>query len=509
MKIKYFLLLWVIIPAIFGFSIQTKPAVILAGDSTVKNGAGDGANGQWGWGDALGLYFNLDKVTVSNRAVGGMSARTYYNSPTHWKAVLSDIKPGDYVLIQLGHNDNFGSDPSVGLTGMYLSKSSLLGTGEESQEVTLRNGQKETVRTYGWYLRQYVREAKARGGIPVLVSPIPRNDWKDGKIMREASYDYMVWTAEIAHEENVGYIDLYGLSKKALEAEGQDAVMGKYYQPADHTHTTAAGAMLNASLVAHGIRSIKGCGLIPFLLNKPSGAFPIKRRLFIIGDSTVANGNSSGITGWGNPVRNMFDTTRITVINRAIGGRSAHSYRQEGTWASIVSELRPGDFVLMGFGHNDGNPAVGGSVKGSYSEDTIMRSRRNRPQEAFHTYGWYMTQYVREAKEKGAVPILFSQVPWRELYDGKSKRASTPGGFGEILGEVAAAENAFYVPLNDLVADKYEKLGQDEVNKFFLTDHTHTNMEGAVFNAQTMIEGIRALNRCPLRAYILRTPPAR
>ncbi len=228
-----------------------------------------------------------------------------------------------------------------------------------------------------------------------------------------------------------------------------------------------------------------------------------KPTLYIIGDSTVSNGNPEAITGWGNPIREMFDTTRITVINRAIGGRSAHSYR--GTWAEIVEELRPGDFVLMGFGHNDGNPQVGGSVKAGFSTDTVMVTRRGRTEpEVFHTYGWYMTQYVQEAKAQGAIPILFSQVPWRELWEGKSIRAGVPGSFGDLLSQVAAAENVAYVPLNDLVADKYEALGQEEVNTFFLTDHTHTNWKGAVFNAETMIEGIRTLDNHPLRAYIPR-----
>jgi lysophospholipase L1-like esterase len=482
-------------------SAQDKPTLWLIGDSTVKNGAGDGANGQWGWGDALGLYLDAERITVSNRATGGMSARTYYTSPRHWAAVLAELKAGDYVFIQLGHNDNFGDTPQAGLTGRFLAKSSLMGTGDESQQVTLNDGSLETVHTYGWYLRQYVRLARQVGAVPVLISPIPRNDWADGKIMREASYDYRVWTVEVAAQERVACIDLYSLSKEALDAEGRQTVTGKYYQPADHTHTTAAGAMLNASLVARGLRNLGDNRLTEYLLDEPSGTFPIKRRLYIIGDSTVSNGDPEAITGWGNPIRTMFDTTRMTVINRAIGGRSAHSYRP--TWEEILAELRPGDFVLMGFGHNDGNPQVGGSIKAGFSEDTVRVTRRGRTEpETFHTYGWYMTDYVRAAKAREAIPILFSQVPWRELNDGKSVRAGVPGGFGDFLGQVAAAEEVAYVPLNDLVADQYEALGQEEVNTFFLTDHTHTNWKGAVFNARTMIEGLRALNHHPIRGYI-------
>jgi lysophospholipase L1-like esterase len=77
--------------------------------------------------------------------------------------------------------------------------------------------------------------------------------------------------------------------------------------------------------------------------------------LWIIGDSTVKN-SADGQLGWGDPIKDFFDVTRIRVENRARGGRSSRTFQTEGLWDQVVAELKPGDYVLMQFGHNDGGP---------------------------------------------------------------------------------------------------------------------------------------------------------
>jgi rhamnogalacturonan acetylesterase len=79
------------------------PTLWLIGDSTVRNGQDTGGNGQWGWGNPIASYFDQDKINVQNRAMGGTSSRTYMNS--FWDRVLPEIKPGDYLIMQFGHND--------------------------------------------------------------------------------------------------------------------------------------------------------------------------------------------------------------------------------------------------------------------------------------------------------------------------------------------------------------------------------------------------------------------
>src|SRR5262249_44023918 len=75
--------------------------------------------------------------------------------------------------------------------------------------------------------------------------------------------------------------------------------------------------------------------------------------LYIIGDSTVNNSTKDQM-GWGTVIPDFFDTSKIRIENRARGGRSSRTYLTEGLWDQILAEIKPGDFVLMQFGHNDG-----------------------------------------------------------------------------------------------------------------------------------------------------------
>ena len=84
---------------------QDKPIVYTVGDSTVKNGAGKGDGGLWGWGDFIGQFLDSSKITVENHALGGTSSRTFQDKGL-WEEVFKKLKKGDYVMIQFGHNDD-------------------------------------------------------------------------------------------------------------------------------------------------------------------------------------------------------------------------------------------------------------------------------------------------------------------------------------------------------------------------------------------------------------------
>src|SRR5215470_3701125 len=86
--------------------------------------------------------------------------------------------------------------------------------------------------------------------------------------------------------------------------------------------------------------------------------------LFIIGDSTVKN-STEGLQGWGDPIADYFDQAKLRVVNRARGGRSSRTFQTEGLWDQVLKELKPGDFVLMQFGHNDGAPIDDEKARGS------------------------------------------------------------------------------------------------------------------------------------------------
>ncbi len=238
------------------------PSIVLVGDSLVRNGRGDGAGGQWGWGDVLGRFFDAKKINVVNRAVGGLSSRTYLTQG-HWERALALIKPGDFVVIQLGHND---SSPVNEAATVPLEKvrarGTLKGSGEEIEAVAsnILTKQPETVHTFGWYIRKYVREAKAAGATPVVLSLTPRKAWKDGKIIRSGADGYGGWSREVAEQEGVAFIDVNDLVASRYEALGADKLDPLFGDPS--LHTSKAGAELNAGIIATELAKLPG--LAPF-----------------------------------------------------------------------------------------------------------------------------------------------------------------------------------------------------------------------------------------------------
>jgi lysophospholipase L1-like esterase len=224
------------------------PSLILVGDSTVRNGKGDGGQGQWGWGEPLVSFFDTTKINVVNRAIGGRSSKSYI-SEGEWDKTLAYIKPGDVVLFQWGHNDGGKPDDPA------RARASLPGIGPETVEIdnpVLKLH--ETVHTYGWYLRKYVEDTKAKGATPIMCSLIPRKIWKDGKIVRNGN-DYAGWARQVAEQEHIGFIDLNNIIADRYDALGEAAVEPLFADP--HTHTSLAGAEINAEAVVIGLKRLK------------------------------------------------------------------------------------------------------------------------------------------------------------------------------------------------------------------------------------------------------------
>ena len=227
--------------------------------------------------------------------------------------------------------------------------------------------------------------------------------------------------------------------------------------------------------------------------------------LFIIGDSTVKN-STEGQQGWGDPLAELFDSAKIKVVNRARGGRSSRTFLTEGLWDQVLAELKPGDFVLMQFGHNDGgaindDSRARGSLKGVGNEVEEIDNLLTKKHEIVHTFGWYMRKYVADTKAKGAIPIVISPVPRNIWVDGKvERRSSTYAGWA---AEIARSEKACFIDLNEIVAVKYESIGQETVGKdYFKTDHTHTTPLGAKLNAESIARALRSLQECQLAKYL-------
>ena len=224
--------------------VEGKPMVYLAGDSTCKNGQGTGTLGQWGWGSYFGEYLT-DGVTVENDALGGLSSRTFYDG-AQWPLIRDNIRKGDFVLIQFGHND-------TAPLGTGRARGTLNGTGDDPQSVVMeQNGAHQDVYSYGHYIRMMVRQAKMRGATPIVVSPTPQNSWSGDKTIRRFTDTFNAWCREVAQQEGVTFIDFNDICATEYEKIGRAAAQKDYF--ADGVHTREAGARLYCEVLAKALK---------------------------------------------------------------------------------------------------------------------------------------------------------------------------------------------------------------------------------------------------------------
>lgn len=220
--------------------------VFIVGDSTARNQA------DLGWGDHFAQFFDISRINVANRARAGRSSRTYINEGS-WSRVLAEMKPGDFVLLQMGHNDGGDLDGAK-------PRGTLKGIGDESKEVTLPDGHLETVHTYGWYMRRYIAETRAKKATPILLTLTVRNLWKDGTIERDMGYTAPL--QQLATEQHVELVDMASVAADQFQALGAEKTALLF--PKDHTHTSPEGAELNSAAVVTALRKAHSV-LVPYL----------------------------------------------------------------------------------------------------------------------------------------------------------------------------------------------------------------------------------------------------
>lgn len=231
------------------------PTLYIVGDSTLKSNAP-----LRGWGQELGAFFDPNKINVVNRAIGGRSSRTFQNEG-RWDKILAELKKGDFVIIQFGHND-------VGKYDDVAAKErpSIHGEGEETVEVTKANGTKETLHTFGWYMRKYGNDVRAKGATAIFCSMVPHKDWLEGKIIRKESETFVKWTENAAKASGAAYINLNEIVSLEFEKLGAEKVEPLFGDK--RTHFTPAGALLNAQMVVAGIKALKKPKLEKYLSAK-------------------------------------------------------------------------------------------------------------------------------------------------------------------------------------------------------------------------------------------------
>ena len=161
-------------------------------------------------------------------------------------------------MLHFGHNDSANSQN-------YPDRATITGGGEETVEFGIGNA-KKVIHTYGWYLRKYVTDAKAKGATVIICSSVPRNAWADGKIKR--GFDgYAQWAADAAKTTGAFFIDLNNLAADRFDALGKEKTATLFN---DYQHTKKAGARLNAECVVEGLKQLKDCPLASDLVAAPS-----------------------------------------------------------------------------------------------------------------------------------------------------------------------------------------------------------------------------------------------
>ena len=212
-----------------------------------------------------------------------------------------------------------------------------------------------------------------------------------------------------------------------------------------------------------------------------------KIKIFLAGDSTIAIKETKAYpeTGWGMPFVYFWDST-VTVVNRAKNGRSTKTFLSEGLWKSIYDEAGEGDYVFIQFGHNDESPD--------------KKERYATPD----TFKMNLTRFIRETREKKAIPVLLTPVSRRKFKDGKA--VNTHEIYSGLTREVAREQQAAFIDLDEKSKALYEKWGEEYSKKLFLqlepgehpnypegkVDNTHFTELGARLIAQLVLKEIKS-----------------
>jgi lysophospholipase L1-like esterase len=213
--------------------------IFLAGDSTCAMKQPD-KRPETGWGETLGQYFKEGAVQIENRAMNGRSTKTFI-SEGRWQAILDDLKKGDYVFVQFGHNDQ-SKDKGERYTPPEDFKANL---------------------------RRFVEEASAKGGVPVLLTSVMRRRFDKEGAFYDTHGGYPGFVRSVAAEMSVPLIDMHKLSEAVIVRYGVEGSKKLFLQlkPGensnypngieDNTHFSPLGADEMAKLVVEGIRGSK------------------------------------------------------------------------------------------------------------------------------------------------------------------------------------------------------------------------------------------------------------
>ena len=206
----------------------------------------------------------------------------------------------------------------------------------------------------------------------------------------------------------------------------------------------------------------------------------------VAGDSTAAIFPSTDATmrvGWAAVLDPLFDSS-VTVDDAALSGRSTKSYIDEGAWTTLQAKIKPGDYLIIEFGHND-----------EKSDDPA------RYTDPATTYRTNLKTFINGARARGGVPVLMTSI-CRRQFSG-STVTGTHGAYTTAVLAVGQETGTPVVDMEKRTKDWLTALGPTASVAMFATDdNTHLNMQGAVEVAKLAVAGIRALG-LPLAARAL------
>ena len=226
--------------------------------------------------------------------------------------------------------------------------------------------------------------------------------------------------------------------------------------------------------------------------------------IFIIGDSTAANKDLSKgklERGWGMALQRYFDENVIVVDNHAVNGRSSKSFMDEGRWVKVLEKIKPGDYVIIQFGHND------------------EKAQPNRHTDPGSTFDYNLAKYVRETREHGGIPVLMNAVVRRnflllppEIADDEQLRNmsfddmkdfvegdslnDTHGLYRVAPRDVAQRMNCHFIDANKITHDLEQGLGREASKKlhmWFLPDTEPTEPKGKQDNTHYNVYGAQVV----------------
>jgi len=236
-------------PAGCGDSGSPTFTLFLIGDSTMADKPLIPANPERGWGQLLPLYFQSG-VRVENHAVNGRSSKSFIDEK-RWATITNRLKPGDYVIIQFGHNDEKQNDP---------------------------NRYTEPFGSFKTNLARFVGETRDHRGTPLLATPVARRKFDDNGKLVDTHGDYVTAVRQVAQEQRVPLLDLNHLSAELLTRLGPDSAKRLYdWIPAGEFEHRPKGLSDDTHFNAYGASRICDLAVMEIATNVPALAGWLKQ----------------------------------------------------------------------------------------------------------------------------------------------------------------------------------------------------------------------------------------